>query len=484
MEKETADIVLFFGRFHPLMLHVPIGFLTIAFLIEVVSRFHRFKEYRPVVGFILFLGAASAVITSLLGYMLAQSGGYQGDLLLVHQWSGIGVSLLSALAFALYVQLKRKPSRRTDKSYLAVMASMVIFLAVAGHFGGSLTHGSDYLTRYMPDSLRRIAGLPPRENKERRIITNLNEAVVYADIVDPILDAYCSSCHNESKQKGELMMHTPKDLMKGGENGPAFVPGNAIESAMIQRMQLPEDHEDHMPPEGKKQISDDELQLLIWWVNEGATFDKKVTELNIPGDVDSILNTLVDPDANKTEVEILLSSDVLPASEATVQQLLKQGVSVAPLSNEIHWLQAQAAPNQPGDSIIKGFVKVSEQLTWLNLGGTSVTDEGLAAIGTFKFLTRLHLGNTQITDEGLEYLKELPYLEMLNIYGTRVSDEGIRHLSSLKNLKKLYVWKTQVTEEGALRLEKALPGLEVNLGTGGNVKTKSPAQNDSGLAKY
>jgi uncharacterized membrane protein len=468
MEKETSDIVLFFGRFHPMILHLPIGFLFIAFALEILSRFKKFRQYKPAVGFTLLMGAASAVVAAILGYMLAQAGGYNEDLLLVHQWAGITVAAFSVVAYLLYHFSQHKPSVMVDRAYMVAFSVMAIALIIAGHYGGSLTHGSEYLTQHMPNGLRAIAGLPPKENKSYKKITNLNEAVIFSDIVYPILDARCNSCHNESKKKGDLQMHTVEALLKGGENGPVFLPGNVQDSEMLRRIHLPENHDDHMPPDGKKQLTDEQIQLLTWWVKEGAAFEKSVAEVQVDDKVQAILNTLVDPDANKTEVEKLLSSAVTPADELIIDQLQNEGLLVGPLAAEVHWLQANVPNNYSGDSLMNNLSKVSEQLTWLNMGGTGTTDKNLAPISEFKNLTRLNLHKTKVTDESLQHIKELPYLEYLNLYGTEVSNEGIQQLAGLKNLKRLYVWQTQVTEEGALKLQQALPDLEVNIGLESN----------------
>lgn len=468
MEGDASEIVLFFGRFHPLVLHVPIGFLTLAFLLEICSRFRRFHHFRPAVGFVLFLGAASAVAAAVLGYMLAQSGGYDHNLLSIHQWSGIAVAVIALLCVALRLQLTRSFSVKLDKVYVVTMSLMIVTLATAGHFGGSLTHGADYLTRYMPDGLRKLAGLPAKERKEVKKITDLNEAVVYADIIHPILDTYCISCHNQSKRKGDLMMISPEDLMKGGEDGPILVPGNTATSHMMQRIQLPESDEDHMPPEGKRQLSDEQVKLLGWWIDQGASFDKKVAEVKVPDDVQSILNELVDPAANKSQAEMLLASEVEPANMQTLVHLRAKGIMVAPLSDSIHWLQANAEGRAAGDSVVASLSPVSSQLIWLNLGGTLTSDNGLASLAAFKYLTRLDLAKTHITDDGLKHLTGLSYLESLNLYGTQVSDDGIQQLASLRNLKRLYVWKSRVTAEGASALEKSVPGLKVITGVTGD----------------
>src|SRR5690606_4063820 len=183
--------------------------------------------------------------------------------------------------------------------------------------------------------------------------------------------------------------------------------------ALIQKIQLPEDHDEHMPPKGKPQLSPDQLELLIWWVDQGASFDKKVAEVSVTDEVQSILNTLADPNANKSEAEILLSSAVKPFDLEVLRELRSPGVMITTLSDSVLWLQAEVAHGQPGDSLVEQFTKVSEQLTWLNLRATVTTDKAMPAIGTFKNLTRLDLGKTAVTDAGLQHLKDMPYLESL-----------------------------------------------------------------------
>lgn len=464
MEQEAPDIVLFLGRFHPMILHLPIGFLFIAFVLEILSGFRRFTKYKPAVGFALLFGAASSLVAAVLGYLLAQAGGYNKNLLSFHQWSGIAVVIFSIAAFILHRKSRTRSSVVLNKVYHAVICLMVVALMAAGHFGGSLTHGSEYLTAYMPNSIRTLAGLPVKEKKQFRKIINLNEAVVFTDIIYPILDSRCTSCHNESKSKGDLQMHTVEGLLKGGGNGPVFVAGNPQESEIIKRIHLPENDEKHMPPEGKMQLTDEQIELLAWWINEGASFDKKVGQIKVSDEIQLVLNSLADPDANKTEVQKLLASDIKPASEQVLRQLENDGVRIRMLGEQVHWLQASVLQNRADDSLMNHLGSVSEQLTWLDMGDTSISDKELSYFSKFKNLTRLHLENTLVTDEGLRHLKDLPYLEYLNLYGTRVSDKGIQYLAGLKNLKRLYVWQTRVTKEGANQLQQTLPGVEVNHG--------------------
>ena len=464
MEQESSELVLFFGRFHPLVLHLPIGFLVIAFVLEMLSRLEQFRSYRAAVSPVLLFGAVSAVVAAALGYMLAQGGGYNKELLTLHQWLGIGAATAAVVTLVLHQQARRRKNAVLDKAYVSTLSVMVLILMGAGHFGGSLTHGSDYLTQYMPNPLRAVAGLPPKEKKEIKKITNLNEAVVFTDIIYPIVDAHCTSCHNDSKSKGDLKMHTVAGWQQGGEGGPIFMAGNATESALIKRIHLPLEDEEHMPPEGKSQLTDEHIALLTWWINQGASFDKTIAQVTVDDEIQPLLDILVDPAANQSEVEQLLASEVNPVDEQTLDDLRNQGIQVAPLADEVHWLQVSVPTQYTGDDLMGALAPIREQLVWLDLGNTSVTDDALQALPSFQYLMQLHLENTQITSAGLAYLQDLSYLEYLNLYGTPVDDEGIQQLASLKNLKKLYLWQTDVTKEGVEQLQEALPTLEINTG--------------------
>lgn len=466
MDQQASEIVLFFGRFHPLILHLPIGFLIIAFVLEGLSRIERFRQYKPAIGLILLLGAGSAVLAAALGYMLAQAGGYNEDLLFIHKWAGITLAFTSMAAFMLYRQLSHHPSILLDRVYIGVMSMMMISLSIAGHFGGSLTHGSDYLTQHMPNGLRKIVGLPAKKSKEIKKITNLNEAVVFEDIIYPILDARCISCHNDNKSKGSLMLHSEEAILKGGESGFVISVGDAEQSELIKRIHLPEIDEGHMPPKGKSQVTYEEVTLLTWWINEEASFKKTIAQVNVDEKVQAILNTLVDSDANKTEVEILLAEGINPADKGTFNEIRSKGVKIRPLGDGINWLQAKVPNNFPIDSLMKILNPVADQITTLDLSETSLTDANLAPINQFKNLTRLHLENTLVTDQGLLNLNSLKYVEYLNLYGTEITDEGIQQLKGMRNLKKLYLWQTLVSKKGVNLLLEALPELEVQIGAG------------------
>jgi len=461
--EQSGDFIVFLGRFHPLFLHLPIGFLVLAVVLELASRMEKYASLKPAVGFTLLLGALSALVAAILGLMLAQDGGYSEDLLSIHKWLGIALVVFYFAAWILYEQKEKKQTTELKKAYIGSLALMMVFLGGAGHYGGSLTHGTTYLTQNMPNGLRKLVGLPVQEGP--KLITNLNEAEVFSDIIHPILEMRCNSCHNASKKKGELQMHTVAALKKGGENGDVFVPGDPAKSMMMKRVHLPEVDEEHMPPKGKTQLTPEQIALLEWWIEEGAPFDKKVAEVTIASDIDAILQTLVDPNANKSEVEILLAEGTTPPDGEKLKAFKSKGVMIKTLSNNSNWLQVTIDKNLPVSELLSELsIAFPEQVTWLDLKETPITDAALAPISSFKNLTRLRLEKTGISDEAMEHLKGLKYLEFLNIYGSKVGDQGIQKLSELRNLRRLYAWESEVTASGAKKLEEKMQQLDVNLG--------------------
>lgn len=462
---EPSDWAMFIGRFHPLVVHLPIGFLFIGFLLECCSRLRGFKELGYAVPFVLFLGILSAIFSAIAGYLLSLGGGYDEELLFWHQWLGIGVVVLCLMAYILKIRYRRNNSPVTSKLYMAVFTIGIGILMAAGHYGGSLTHGSDYITAYTPEPFRAIAGLPPKERKTvAKKITNIKEAVVYTDIIHPIFDAQCISCHNPSKKKGDLLLHTPTAIMKGGESGEILLSGNADQSDLFKRLVLPLDHDDHMPPDGKKQPTKEQIELIKWWIDQGAPFDKKVSDLQLTASVDGALKKLA---AGEKKEEGIFALKVPPANPQVVEELGRKGFIVTPIAQGRNFLQVRLSGgiNSVDATLLEALSPLAEQLVWLDLSNAPVSDAALTGIGKLKNLVRLHMEQTAVTDAGLPSLQGLQNLEYLNLYGTAVTDKGIQELAKLKKLKSLYVWQTKVSKNGIATLQKSLPTLVVNTGS-------------------
>ncbi len=260
----TAWYWVLIGRLHPLLVHFPIGLIAIAFLLDLLRKMRQKTELLPAIRIILLVAVISSILSVIAGLLLANSESYGGELMGVHQWTGISTLLLCLLATGFYYNRHHRMG--------SVFLMMSFFsMVVAGHFGASLTHGEDYLTSVLPGKEEGITGENPEGINFASFSGPLDEAST-ADLnfqVRSILAHHCYSCHGAAKVKGELRLDKKEFVFQGGENGPVIQPGNASGSEMIRRIKLPRSHKDAMPGKGKA-LSEAEIKVLEFWIDKGA----------------------------------------------------------------------------------------------------------------------------------------------------------------------------------------------------------------------
>lgn len=269
------EILLFFGRFHVLLVHLPIGMLLLLAILEIAARFNRFKTANASAGFILAVAAPLAMVTAVCGWLLSLGGGYAENLLEWHERFGIATAVGSVLAAIFFWRGKQSV-------YRVVLFATVAAMMVAGHLGGSLTHGSDYLARYAPTFLKPLLGgaVVPVQNSPAA--GNVESQAVFRGVVGPVFQARCESCHGATKAKGGLRLDSYAAIKAGGDDGPILDATTPAESELLRRIQLPLDDDDHMPPSGKPQLTTNELALLKWWVRAGAPETNSLAQLQVP----------------------------------------------------------------------------------------------------------------------------------------------------------------------------------------------------------
>ncbi len=276
---QPPTILLFLGRLHPLLVHLPIGMLAALAALEIAASRPRFKNAGASAGYILVLAAPLAVVTAACGWLLSLAGGYDETLLAWHKWLGTATAAAS-LVTAVFFQCGK------TRAYSASLFVTVSLLLVAGHLGGSLTHGSDYLTRYAPESVKKLLGLTAADKTSEPVSSaELLTRPVFAGIIEPIFLSKCVICHGPAKSKGGLRLDSFAAAQRGGKNGEVFRPGDAAQSPLVQRALLSAGDDDHMPPAGKPQLSRAELARLQWWINAGAPVTNRLGELRPPPEV-------------------------------------------------------------------------------------------------------------------------------------------------------------------------------------------------------
>jgi len=149
-----------------------------------------------------------------------------------------------------------------------------------------MTHGSDYLLVNAPGPIKELLGYSDRSD----LTTGLghpDSIIVYEDIIQPIFDLKCVSCHNDKSRSGGLNMSTPELLSQGGDHGVVIAAGD-LSSELFSRVTLPVSSSKFMPSSGLP-MSYHEVKLLEWWIYNGADFTSSVSDLEM---TPSVLSTL------------------------------------------------------------------------------------------------------------------------------------------------------------------------------------------------
>jgi mono/diheme cytochrome c family protein len=339
------------------------------------------------------------------------------------------------------------------------MLLLALLIIITGHLGGSLTHGSNYLTSAFSSGADSGSSVPIKP------IANVQEAVLYSDVIKPVLQTKCYSCHGANKQKGKLRLDEQNFIIKGGKNGEIIIAGKTDESEIIKRILLPKEDEDHMPPKEKAQLSKNDIDLIHWWVSSGADFNKKIKELPQTDKIKPALLALQSlPVKEENKITDVPLKQVAKASDSALKKLKALGVMVIPVAQSSNYLSANFITAIFTDKDLQLLEQIKEQLIWLKLGNTKITDAGLIYISKLKNLTKLYVENTAVTDNGLNSLKNLQQLQYLNLTATKVTAKGITQLKELKNLQQIYLYKTGVNGADYFNLKKLFPQTVIDTG--------------------
>ena len=425
----------------------------LAFIFELLSRSKRFKKIKPAIRPMLAVGSCAAILAAASGYFLSQEGGY--DLVLVerHRQLGIGTALFTVFTyiFISYSSRIHKAYRRSAR--LFVFLPLMLLLVYTGHLGGSLTHGEDFLTA--PSQI--LTEQSPIESQQ---VSNVIEANIYGDVIKPLLDQHCSSCHSAKKQKGNLRLDEIDWIRKGGKHGAVLVAGDPSESELYKRLVLPIEEDHHMPPRGKKQLSSSEVELLREWILQGSEFDKKIKDLKEPKEMEKAYLATV----NQQAASLIPESPVEPVNPEIVTTLKAQGIIVVPMAANSNYVSVTCLePQKITDEETKLLEPLSSQLLELKLSRSFITNETLKRIKGCKKLKKLFLDHTKISDDGIGALIDTK-LVYLNLVGTPLTDQCVDNLGSIKTLSNVFLFGTKISEQGISKLHELNPTLTIDKG--------------------
>lgn len=411
------------GRLHPVLLHLPIG-LWAAVIILYLLR-HRVPGYRALLLTFMQITAVFTAVTALAGMLLALGADYDASQITGHKYTGVALSGLFWLAVIFF-------DRIPDRAMPAVLVLVSGLVILTGHRGGELTHGEDFL-RFRP------AESPVQEDD------------VYATLIAPILEEKCSSCHKTGKTKGGLNLGSVALMLKGGENGPALVAGNALESHLMKRIFLPLEHKEHMPPRKKTQLTEPEIEILTAWINEGAPAKMSFAQLK----PDSPLRKYRQTEAEEAFTFPAASPETIVEVNTPFCRVTPVAVNSPALSASF-FVRAKFDPAQ-----LEKLLRVKDQLTELNLSKMPVNDADLKVLAEFKNLRHLNLSSTEVTGSFLSYLEGLRHLKSVSLANTRLHQPD---LQALARLNTVYLWESGFTAEDRNRLKKLNPAIQLDTG--------------------
>lgn len=433
------------GRLHPVLLHFPSALLLLMLVaIPFRSRWTSIPEFSTIFGRGLLLTSFATVLTALSGVFLSLADGYDADLLTRHLWLGTFTAILSYVIWQLWASEGLAPSWLNLTSVAGILS-----LVIGSHFGGTLTHGSDFLSfstedQDDPGEIRR----PP--------VTD--STAIYLAAVQPLLQAKCYACHNEKKSKGGLVMSDIRRMLAGGKSGAMWVAGDPDNSLIIERLLLDMEDRKHMPPKGRPQLTAEEIELLHRWIAAGADLEKPFNALSTTDSLRTLAYGLATSAPALKEPG--KTYDFEAANPGDISALNGPFRVIYPIDyrspalSVAFFVAAEYKPN-----MLEECRKIGDQIVTLKMTSMPAGDEALDIISGFGRLENLDLNGTRITGNGLDKLTGLKNLEQITLSNTRVSAAQLEKLADIKTLKKVYIWRTKATEEEILALRKKHPGI-------------------------
>jgi uncharacterized membrane protein len=459
---EAPKWVVFVGRFHPAVLHLPIGFFTLAMMIDVLRCF-SWSEKLPNTSGLMALVSVSAILSCLHGVLLFAGEDYgSSDLARRHLVGGCAFAVLSTIIFLLkfWISDERGPRRATT----LFMSLAFMVMSLAGHDGASMTHGSDYLFQFAPSSFKKWMGDEVKQAVDNSV--PIKERDIYEVAIEPIVKQSCVQCHRLEKSSGRLRMDSYAMFKKGGKNGTPWVPGDAESSLFLQRIHLPQSDEKHMPPSDRPQLTLDQVAILEWWTGLGGP------EF---GALESFAPSVEMLDTIRAQHQ---GDELGDQSEATIVDLshLKIRVDVfnAKLRGRLSFLQAGEPslyydcfddPSLVDDEVLSDLMVFAPHLKEIHLNHSRVSPSVLTTfLKDCGSVERVALNGCDVDDSCVDSFLACKGLKSISLMDTRFSNSGLFSLIKHPLIRNIYVSRSDVTPEGKRVALARLRQPQINLG--------------------
>jgi uncharacterized membrane protein len=259
-----------FGKLHVIIVHFPVALLIVAAGLESLQLLRR-QPRSSTARTCLYLGTLGAIAAVAMGWVdarFATFAGEQAKILFWHRWLGVTVAALAGVVSL--IALLPVTAQRHLTFYRVGLICSALFVGIAGHYGGSLVHGSDFLTLAPVETssgLTTVADTGPKIEADK-IIFPADGKIDFTRHVQPILVQDCIQCHGPGAKRGGLRLDAKALAFTGGNSGPAIIAREPDKSPLLRRVmgldqkaRMPMDH----PP-----LSDVQNKILRAWIEQGA----------------------------------------------------------------------------------------------------------------------------------------------------------------------------------------------------------------------
>lgn len=500
----VPDFLLPFGPLHIVFLHLPIGGLVAIWFVLFVLPNQGQKHKEPVIGLLHLFLLIVTVLTIVLGLAYETYGQYEEELERHELWGYIfgGVVIGNFVCYWLH---RIAGKVKTKYLYFFSLIVATVAMIVTSHEGGELVHGKGFLlkpfrkveekpvvtrpaeatqvvesvavdkqpgivsieqggmgiddsiveidessTMEMDDSSMEMSSamemsmmggtVPPMPVSEALVS---DESIKRFEAAELVFKNHCYNCHGATKQKGDLRLDHEEAAFAGGDAGAiSIVPHDAEGSLIVERMRLPREHDDAMPPEKKPAVSAEGIEAVVAWIQAGAVWpDMRARDKR---------------ELNYVEIDDEQTAKLIDQLNATGAKAEYNSWDDARVRVDLSFTdedKLEAAISQLG--------AFGDKLIWLDAGGLKLPEAFYQQLLQFSNLERLHLDRSNVTEMDLKGLVGSSKLSYLNLFDTEISDSSLEVLLKLPNLEKVFLTDTKVTKAGVDKLVKEKSTLEV-----------------------
>ena len=445
----VLEIFEFLGSLHPLLVHLPIGFIILTLLVDILIKTKN-NSVKRIITIGWFFSFISGFIASIFGWFLGDNNYYLESQINIHKWTGFAFVIITFLIWML-----RALNFNLSKSFNRI-SNIVVFalISITGHFGGEITHGKGYLVKSIPFLKQNKIPTVLLTEKEN----SLDSIYVYEDMIYPVFEEKCIACHNKKDAYGGLNMSKYENIIKGGNSGLGIQKGNPYRSLIYKRVSMSQNEANFMPPAGTP-LSFDQVAVLKWWIDNGAKLKTPLTKLRNDENIRSLVEENYKLDLReKSYIETL---NLAPVDENKLEVFKEEKYHWRFLDSEKSLLDVKFIGKKITRNDIELLTKLKDNVIWLNLSNCQLKDELLSFLSQFPNLTRLRIQNNNLTDKCIIYTMDIKNLRELNIYGTQVTDASLNICSKMKNLEKIFLWNSKVTPLGIQKFKTQNPAIEI-----------------------